>query len=158
MEGSHATSRGEDTGLPPLAGFRDIKYHMLFEDYACAIHLLQLSSPAPRDPTQSLDRFAHVGDHSQSEQPPSTLTREEAILATHVIEDVHVVAAAAAAARDQQVADFVANTGVVAHAAAISTSAFEEEAAHATQTAAGEAFIAAMATIAEAEAATSSAT
>jgi hypothetical protein len=128
------------------------------EDQARAIHLPQQLSLATRDPTQSLDRSDQVGDHSHGEKPSSIPTREAAIRATHVIADVHAAATAAAVTRDQQVADFVSNTGVEAHAAATSAGASEEEAAYAAHTVTGAIFVAARADIAEAEATASSAT
>ncbi len=91
------------------------------KDQARVIHLIQQLCPATRDPSQSLEYSAQVGDHSQNEQSPSTPTKEAAICAALAIADVHAAAAAAAAARDQHVADFVSNTGVEAHAAAIAT-------------------------------------
>ncbi len=82
---------------------------------------------ATRGPAQSLERFAQVGDHSQSAQPPSTPIREAAIRAAKVIADVHEAANAAAVARIQQVADFVSNTGVETHTATIAAGVIEEE-------------------------------
>ncbi len=71
---------------------------------------------------------------------------------------MHAAVAAAAAAWDQQVVDFVSIIYVETNAAAIPAVATEEEAAHAAQVAERAAIQAARATIAEAEAATPSAT
>ncbi len=68
-EGSEATFRGDDIGLSPQVGLQDIIYRMRHEDQARAIYFLQQIGPTSRDSNQYLDRSAHVGDHSQSDQP-----------------------------------------------------------------------------------------
>ncbi len=102
------------------------------EDQARAIPLLQQLGFSTRGQAKTVQRFAKVGDLAQTEQPLSTPTRAATIRAARVIADVHATVVAAAVARDQQVSDFVSNTGVEAHAAAISACATEEAAAHAS--------------------------
>jgi len=82
-------------------------------------------------------------------------TSEAAILTAHIPVDVLAAAAAAAAIRNQQVAEFTPAAGIEAHASAIAASATEEEAAQAAQAAPEATLADAHATIAETEATTS---
>ncbi len=102
---------------------------MRHEEQPQAMHLLQQPGSFTRDSAQSLNCPAQFGDYSQSGHPPSTPTREAAIRAAQVIAYVHAAAAAAAATRDKQVADFVFKAGAETHATAIAARATEEEAA-----------------------------
>jgi len=63
-------------------------------------------------------------------------TTEAAILATRILTEALVAAAAANAVRNQQVAEFITVAGTEAHAATIAASAMEEEEAQAAQAAA----------------------
>ncbi len=126
-ESSHATSCGEGIGQPTQEGPQDIIHRMRLEEQAHAIHLLHKLGIATRGLFQSHSHPAQYVDNSQGGHPPSTSTREATMRATKLITDVHATAAAAAASRDQQVADFVSTTGAEAHAAAIAAGATEEE-------------------------------
>jgi hypothetical protein len=72
-----------------------------------------------------------------SPRPPFTCTsnREAALLAAQINVDVLAAAAATAAVRAQQVANFATVAGFEAHAAVVAVGATEEEAARAAQTA-----------------------
>ncbi len=107
------------------------------------MHLLQQMGPATGGQ-------AHIPD-----QPPSTPTREAALLAAHINVNVRAVAAAAATVRAQQVADFTTAAGSKALVAAIAVGAMEEqEAAQVAQTATRATLATDKAAIAEAEATT----
>ena len=87
-------------------------------------------------------------------QPSFSSTREAAILTAQVSTNVLVAAAAAAAVRTQQVAEFATDAGSEAHASSITASAMKEEAAQAAQAAARAALATAKVAIAEVDATT----
>ena len=90
---------------------------MLLDDQARALHLLQPMGPATGSPSP----IPH--------QPPFSSATEAAILTAQISTGVFKATAAAAAVRTQQVAEFTTGAGFEAHAAAITTSTTEEEAA-----------------------------
>ena len=89
---------------------------MLSNDKARALHLLQQTWP-------TTGSRAPIHHHL-----PFSSTREAAIMTAQIPTNVLAAAAAAAAVRTQQVAEFATDAGFEAHAAAIPAGATEEEA------------------------------
>ena len=116
---------------------------MLPDDKTRVLHLLRQMGPAT-------GRLAPI-----PYEPPFSSTSVAAILTVQIPTNVLATAAAAAAIRTQQVAEFTTVAGSEAHAATIAVGATEEEAAQAAQAAVEAALAAAKAAIAEADATTS---
>ena len=111
---------------------------MLPADQERAHHLLQNMGPA-------------TGDSIPYQLPFCSLS-EVAALTAHIPTETLVAAATATVARNQQVTELTTDAGSAAHAAAIASSATEEEAAQTAQAAIGAALTAAQAAITEADA------